>query len=102
VTIRSNYWGQGGHNALRLVGAFMQQGQKAKLIDAKAEFPQVVRDAPEAPADAASAPDAAASEPGLAAGIAGMLGLPAPAPRAPVSPVDAAAAQQQRDQALGR
>ncbi|MES3015271.1 MAG: transglycosylase domain-containing protein, partial [Pseudomonadota bacterium] len=60
VTIRSNYWGQGGHNALRLVGAFMQQGQKAKLIDAKATFPQVVRDAPELAAEAASPADAAA------------------------------------------
>jgi penicillin-binding protein 1A len=102
VAIRSNYWGQGGHNALRLVGAFMQQGQKAKLIDVKPTFPQVVRDPPEVPADAASAPDAAASEPGFAAGIAGMLGLPLPSVRAAVSPVDAATAQQQRDQALGR
>jgi len=105
VTIRSNYWGQGGHNALRLVGAFMQQGQKAKLIDTKATFPQVVRDPPEVPSDAASAPDAPdapASERGLAAGIADILGLPLPAPRPAVSPIDAAAAQQQRDQALGR
>ena len=102
VTIRSNYWGQGGHNALRLVGAFMQQGQKAKLIDAKAEFPHVVRDSPEAPMDAASAPDASASEAGEAAGIAALFGLPVPALRAPVSPADAAAIQQQRDQAQGR
>jgi hypothetical protein len=68
----------------------------------KPTFPQVVRDPPEVPADAASAPDAAASEPGFAAGIAGMLGLPLPSVRAAVSPVDAATAQQQRDQALGR
>ena len=26
VTIRSNYWGQGAHNALRIVGDFMRQG----------------------------------------------------------------------------
>ena len=102
VTIRSNYWGQGGHNALRLVGAFMQQAQKAKLLDAKATFPQVVRDPPEVPADAASAPDGSASEPGLAAEIAAMFTRPALAPRVPVAPADAAAAQQQRDQALGR
>ena len=46
VTMRGNYWGQGGHNALRLVGAFFQQGQKAGLIDAQAVFPQVERDPP--------------------------------------------------------
>ncbi|MEP6875427.1 MAG: penicillin-binding protein, partial [Burkholderiales bacterium] len=69
VTIRSNYWGQGGHNALRLVGSFFQQGQKAGLIDSQAVFPQVVRDAPVAdlPAAASDAsgpsPDAAASAP---------------------------------------
>ena len=98
VTIRSNYWGQGGHNALRLVGAFMQQGQKAKLIDTKASFPQVVRDAPELPAEPASVPDGAASDSGVAAGIAGLLGLPAPAPR----PIETAVDRQQRDQAQGR
>jgi penicillin-binding protein 1A len=101
VTIRSNYWGQGGHNALRLVGAFMQQGQKAKLIDTKASFPQVVRDVSEAPAEAASAADAAT--PGdAAAAIAGLFGLPPPAPRPVQTPADAAAEKQQRDQALGR
>lgn len=102
VAIRSNYWGQGGHNALRLVGAFMQQGQKAKLIDTKASFPQVVRDAPEPPAEPASAPDGAASEAGVAAGIAGLLGLPVPAPRAAPTPVEAVVDRQQRDQAQGR
>jgi len=102
VTIRSNYWGQGGHNALRLVGAFMQQGQKAKLIDAKASFPQVVRDAPEAPAEAASAPDAPAPDNATAAGLAGMLGLPAPTPRPAPTPAEAAAEKERRDQALGR
>ncbi|MES1164078.1 MAG: penicillin-binding transpeptidase domain-containing protein, partial [Rhizobacter sp.] len=64
VTMRGNYWGQGGHNALRLVGAFFQQGQKAGLIDTQATFPQVVRDAPvdAPPPDAtASAPDASAA-----------------------------------------
>ncbi|MES2102084.1 MAG: transglycosylase domain-containing protein [Pseudomonadota bacterium] len=102
VTIRSNYWGQGGHNALRLVGAFMQQGRKAKLIDAKATFPQVVRDAPEVPADAASAPDAPAAVDAAAATIAGLLGLPPPAVRVAPTPADVAAEKQQRDQALGR
>ncbi len=102
VVIRSNYWGQGGHNALRLVGAFMQQGQKARLIDAKASFPQVVRDAPEAPAEAASAPDAPAAVDAAAATIAGLLGLPPPALRVAPTPAEAAAEKQQRDQALGR
>jgi penicillin-binding protein 1A len=96
VTIRSNYWGQGGHNALRLVGAFMQQGQKAKLIDAKAEFPKVVRDPPEVPAEPASGAEASGG------GLAGLLGLPPlPARPAPTS-AEAAAEKQQRDQALGR
>lgn len=103
VTIRSNYWGQGGHNALRLVGAFMQQGQKAKLIDAKAEFPQVVRDAPEAPSAPASAPDGdGMSQASPGAAIGSWLGLPPPAPRAPPTPAEAAAERQLREQALGR
>jgi penicillin-binding protein 1A len=44
VTIRSSHWGQGGHNALRIVGDFFRQGQKARLIDTGARFPEVVRD----------------------------------------------------------
>ncbi|MDB5912171.1 MAG: penicillin-binding protein, partial [Ramlibacter sp.] len=38
VTMRSSYWGQGAHNALLVVGDFMQQSQKASIIDAKATF----------------------------------------------------------------
>ncbi|HEX7889599.1 MAG TPA: transglycosylase domain-containing protein [Ramlibacter sp.] len=38
VTMRSEYWGQGAHNALFVVGDFMQQGTKAGLVDAKASF----------------------------------------------------------------
>ena len=100
VTIRSNYWGQGGHNALRLVGAFMQQGQKAKLIDTKAEFPRVTHDATEAPGEVGEAPPSPESS--AAAGLAGLLGLPSPAPRAARTPADIAAEKLQRDQALGR
>jgi hypothetical protein len=85
-----------------VVGAFMQQGQRAKLIDAKAEFPQVVRDPPEAPASAASMPDTDTSAADAGSGLARILGLPLPAPRAPQSPAEAAAEKQQRDQALGR
>ena len=47
VTIRSSHWGQGGHNALRIVGDFFRQGQKARLIDVSARFPEVTRDAVE-------------------------------------------------------
>jgi penicillin-binding protein 1A len=38
VTMRSSYWGQGAHNALLVVGDFMQQSQKANIVDAKATF----------------------------------------------------------------
>jgi penicillin-binding protein 1A len=38
VTMRSNYWGQGAHNALLVVGDFTQQAEKAGVIDAKATF----------------------------------------------------------------
>jgi penicillin-binding protein 1A len=104
VSIRSNYWGQGGHSALRLVGEFMQQGQKAGLIDASAEFPAVVRDPPEAPALPASAASDAASDPASTApdavsplaGLLRRLGLPS------VSAAEAAAAKQARDEAMGR
>ncbi len=47
VTIRSNYWGQGAHNALRVVGDFMRQSQREKLIDLSNSFPVVVRPQPE-------------------------------------------------------
>jgi penicillin-binding protein 1A len=47
VTMRSSHWGQGGHNALRIVGSFMQQAQKAKLLDTKATFPKVARVEPQ-------------------------------------------------------
>src|SRR5688572_24031272 len=39
VTMRSNYWGEGGHNALLLVGDFFQHILNARLIDSSAEFP---------------------------------------------------------------
>ncbi len=59
VTIRSNYWGQGGHNALRIVGDFMRQGQRDKLIDLSNSFPAVVRPEPEPlnPPEKVSEPD---------------------------------------------
>ena len=102
VAIRSNHWGQGGHNALRLVGAFMQQGQKARLIDTKASFPQVARDTPEVAGNSASGAASPSSGGGVLSGLAEILGLPPPPLRPPITPVEAAADRQQRDQALGR
>lgn len=39
VTMRSNYWGQGGHNALLLVGDFFRQASSRSMIDTSARFP---------------------------------------------------------------
>ena len=39
VTMRSNYWGEGAHNALPVVGDFFQQTLAARLIDGNVEFP---------------------------------------------------------------
>ncbi|HEV8720214.1 MAG TPA: transglycosylase domain-containing protein [Candidatus Binatia bacterium] len=39
VTMRSNYWGEGGHNAVLLVGDFFQHILDARLIDGGARFP---------------------------------------------------------------
>jgi len=39
VTMRSNYWGEGRHNALLVVGDFFQQTFTGRLIDGNAEFP---------------------------------------------------------------
>lgn len=39
VAMRSNYWGEGAHNALLLVGDFFQHSLNAQLIDSAARFP---------------------------------------------------------------
>ena len=39
VTMRSSYWGQGGHNALLLVGDFFRSALDAGKLDAAALFP---------------------------------------------------------------
>ena len=44
VTMRSSYWGQGAHNALPVVGDFLQQALGARMIDVGAHFPKA-RDA---------------------------------------------------------
>jgi penicillin-binding protein 1A len=101
VTMRGNYWGQGGHNALRLVGSFFQQGQKAGLIDTEAAFPQVVRDAPMDAATVAP-PDAAAS---TAEAPVAPASAPASSPIGSVATVpffQPLTAQQLQDQARGR
>lgn len=52
VTIRSSYWGQGGHNAVLLVGDFFRAALKDRLINDKASFPRPQRP----PVIAAAAP----------------------------------------------
>ncbi|WP_238947736.1 transglycosylase domain-containing protein [Caldimonas brevitalea] len=39
VTLRSDHWGQGAHNALHVVGDFMQRALAARAIDPQAAFP---------------------------------------------------------------
>ncbi|HET9645578.1 MAG TPA: transglycosylase domain-containing protein [Burkholderiaceae bacterium] len=39
VTLRSDYWGQGGHSAVYLVGDFFREVLKSRLVDSKASFP---------------------------------------------------------------
>ena len=39
ITMRSNYWGEGAHNALLVVGDFFQQTLASRLIDGGAQFP---------------------------------------------------------------
>jgi penicillin-binding protein 1A len=49
VTMRSDYWGQGGHNAVMLVGDFFKDTLKSKLVNAKAQFPKPKHPAPPPP-----------------------------------------------------
>ena len=50
VTMRSNHWGQGGHNAILLVGDFYREAFKAGRLDAKARFGPPRHPAPPPPA----------------------------------------------------
>ena len=45
VTMRSDYWGQGGHSALLLVGDFFRAAMGRGMLDAKASFPRLARPA---------------------------------------------------------
>ncbi|WP_239482950.1 transglycosylase domain-containing protein [Paraburkholderia sp. C35] len=38
VTLRSDYWGQGAHSALPIVGDFFQRSLRSRLIDPRAKF----------------------------------------------------------------
>ena len=51
VTMRSDYWGQGGHSALLLVGDFFRAAMSQGMLDVKASFPR-----PERPALMAATP----------------------------------------------
>jgi penicillin-binding protein 1A len=46
VTMRSNYWGQGGHNAILLVGDFFKAAIDSGKVDAAALFPGGHKPAP--------------------------------------------------------
>jgi penicillin-binding protein 1A len=38
ITLRSDYWGQGAHSALPIVGDFFQRAQRSRLVDGRAKF----------------------------------------------------------------
>lgn len=40
ITLRSDYWGQGAHSALPIVGDFFSRAYRARLIDTRATFPK--------------------------------------------------------------
>jgi penicillin-binding protein 1A len=46
VAMRSDYWGQGGHNAILLVGDFMKAVTKGGLLSSKPRFPPPTHPAP--------------------------------------------------------
>jgi len=41
VTLRSDYWGQGAHSALPMVGDFFQHALRARIVDPRARFAEV-------------------------------------------------------------
>ncbi|MEM5433674.1 transglycosylase domain-containing protein [Paraburkholderia diazotrophica] len=40
VTLRSDYWGQGAHSALPIVGDFFQRALRSRLVDSRVKFEQ--------------------------------------------------------------
>jgi penicillin-binding protein 1A len=57
VTMRSNYWGQGGHNAILVVGDFFRAAFDGGQLDATALFPGGRHSAPARAEQAAEAPE---------------------------------------------
>jgi len=49
ITMQSNYWGQGAHSALPIVGDFFQQALRARVVDQRARF--------DAPRESSGVPD---------------------------------------------
>jgi penicillin-binding protein 1A len=90
VTMRSDYWGQGGHNAILLVGDFFRSVTKGRLVDTKAGFPPPTHPAPP--------PAPAASEPASGMSIDDAA-LPA-VPRAPASDRASPKTSEELDRAL--
>jgi penicillin-binding protein 1A len=105
ITLRSNYWGQGAHSALPIVGDFFARVQAARLIDPAVRFAKaeevglfgslrsrydslmLIEEAPAAapppaqsPVQATSEPSPAASEPAEAEETMPEAIFPAPAP----------------------
>lgn len=66
VTMRSNYWGQGGHNAILLVGDFFHDALDSHQLDPAALFPGgkrvIAAKAEAAPEDVPEPPDMPADE----------------------------------------
>jgi penicillin-binding protein 1A len=73
VTMRSDYWGQGGHSALLLVGDFFRAAMAGGMLDVKASFPR-----PERPALMASAPPPAVMDDQGVVVTTAALALPLP------------------------
>ncbi|MDQ7988348.1 MAG: transglycosylase domain-containing protein, partial [Candidatus Dactylopiibacterium sp.] len=44
ITLRSNYWGQGAHSALPIVGDFFSRAMRERLVDTRARFPEMRND----------------------------------------------------------
>lgn len=118
ITLRSDYWGQGAHSALPIVGEVTAQALRSKLIDPRARFEappagffsqlaQGLRDwaqglmapepAPPAVREAAPIPEEVVEEPVVPASepvefVASTVTLPASAPVPAVSAASAASA----------
>jgi penicillin-binding protein 1A len=94
VTMRSNHWGQGGRNALLIVGDFLRAGGQRGWIDLRARFPVLPKPEP-VPEDVAADPNAPQSPMLQAALDAGALPPSPPRPtlpppmQPPLSPADA-------------